>query len=461
MEQGTGKTKLTIDRSASMFLRRKIDLTVIICPNSLMDTWCEEIETHCSVPFVYAKWDPDLKRKSVVELEKITQCPKDKLGFFIINIEAIRTKKGAKMCHWLARHYRIHLAVDESSRIKTPKAQQTVAAINLARLSVARTILSGTPIDKSAAEYYSQLEFLTPNPLGFSNFFSFRARYCELATVMMPIHGKKDKNGKPKKRKVTLIKGPKNTQELMEKLNEFCFFVKKKDCLDLPDKIYHTRHAELSKQQRLLYKQIKEQIVTDLGEGRELTVEFHLARMVRLQQLTGGFLPSDDDANAKPVPGPNPKIELLLETIEEFPGPTIIWARFQAEHRAIHKALTSIMKPERIGFITGPTDPEDREAYRIAFQSPDNPLDYLICTQQCAGYGYTLTRAENEIYYSNTFSLEHRLQSEDRAHRIGQTKNVNYIDLIVKGTPDTIIHKALLSKKNVSEMLTDINYAWY
>lgn len=461
MEQGTGKTKLAIDRSVHIFLQRKIDGNIIICPKSLMETWMEELETHCALPYVSAKWDPDLRVKSVKQMEKVLYCNDPEIiPFLIMNIEALRTKKGAKIAHWYSAHKRLHAIVDESSKIKTPSAAQTVAAINFARTCKARTVMSGTPVSNSPADYYSQLNFLMPNPLGFSNFYSFRARYCELETKVVPLPKPVKKKGKwVKTRKIQQITGPKNSDELKKKLIPFCVFVKKKDCLDLPDKIYHKRFCELTKQGKRIYADLKKQIITEIdsSDERYLTIEYHLPRLLRLQQLTGGFLPSDDDPNAEQVPGGNPKLDLLVETIETFPGPTLIWARFQAEHFAIYKALSSVVGDKRIGFITGPADKDLREEYRKRFQQPNDPLDYLICTQSCAGYGYTLTAAENEVYYSNTFSYEHREQSEDRAHRIGQTKHVNIIDLLVSDSVDLKVFQALQTKRDVANLLTDVS----
>jgi len=152
------------------------------------------------------------------------------------------------------------------------------------------------------------------------------------------------------------------------------------------------------------------------------------------------------------------KINLLAETIEQFPGATIIWARFRAEHKAIRRVLEAIVPSTEIGEITGEIKKDVREANRKAFQR--NDIKYLICTQSCAGYGYTLTAAENEIYFSNTFSLEHRQQSEDRAHRIGQTKHVNIIDLLcpvaAKINVDVKVYDALIKKQDMAMELTDV-----
>ena len=80
----------------------------------------------------------------------------------------------------------------------------------------------------------------------------------------------------------------------------------------------------------------------------------------------------------------------------------------------------------------------------------DPAIRYFIGTPQAGGTGITLTAAEYVIYYSNSFDLEQRLQSEDRAHRISQTKNVTYIDLIAENTIDEFIVSALDKKLKLS-----------
>ena len=461
MEQGTGKTKLVIDRSVYLYLNKKIDAVLIICPKSLTETWEEELATHCSLPITtsaeIAVWNPSLTKKVIKEMEKVLYASAEILPFLIMNIEAVRTPKGEKLAHWFARHKRVHVVMDESSKIKTPSAKQTTAAISLAHACACRSIMTGTPVSNSPADYYSQINFLMPNPLGFGNFYSFRARYCVLENKTITFRKpQRTKGGKFKKtRTIVEIKGPKNAEELKRKLLPFSVFVKKKDCLDLPDKIYHKRHCQLTPDGKRLYSSVKQQILTEIEDGRELTVDIQLTKLLRLQQITGGFLPSDDDIKAKAIPGRNPKLELLLELFEQFPGPTIIWARFKAEHVAIRRLLESITTPDKIGEIVGQVKKDIREQNRRAFQS--GAQHYLICTQACAGYGYTLTAAENEIYYSNTFSLEHREQSEDRAHRIGQDKHINIVDMLMPDTVDVKVHKALISKRNVADLLTDVS----
>ncbi len=467
MEQGTGKTKVAIDRTVYNFERGKIQCGFIICPKSLIDTWIEEIATHCPdrVNSIIAVWDASLNKATVKQLETVLYNKDDsRLTWLIMNIEGIRTPKANKLAHWFIRRFKVHAICDESSRIKTVSAKQSIAAHGIADHSTAKTILTGTPA-VTAADYYSQLRFLMRSPLGFTNYYSFRARYCVLEHKMIPLPGgywQINEDGQrewSKHRKIISITDAQNVDELKKKLIPFAFFVKKDECLDLPPKIYHQRTTSLTPEGLRLYKDIAKKIVTEIEDDRYITVEIAITKLLRLQQVVGGFLPSDDDEHAIAIPGSNPKIDLLVETIEQFPGPTIIWARFKAEHLAIIRVLKAMTTADKIGEITGRVKPNERENYRRGFQR--GTREYLVCTQSCAGYGYTLTAAKNEIYYSNTFSHEHRVQSEDRAHRITLTHEVNIIDMwcpvpSAKIDVDMKLKASLIAKKDMAAMLTDV-----
>jgi SNF2 family DNA or RNA helicase len=103
-----------------------------------------------------------------------------------------------------------------------------------------------------------------------------------------------------------------------------------------------------------------------------------------------------------------------------------------------------------VALYYGDTDDDERKRVLQEFQDPDSEMRFFVANQSTGGYGLTLTAANTTVYYSNSFDLEKRLQSEDRAHRIGQTKNVTYIDLIAVGTVDEKIVKALRAKIDIA-----------
>ena len=314
MEMGTGKSKVLIDNIALLYDRGGINAAVIVAPKGVYRNWSEkEIPAHMPdhVEKYVAVWTPTPTVKQKKELTNLFEISHS-LKLFIVNVEAFSTKKGvAFVAKFLLAHSAL-IAVDESTTIKNPKAQRTKNLLKLAVNTKYRRILTGFPVTQSPLDLYSQSSFLSPQLLGYTSFYSFQNRYAKLI------------NRKIGTRTFRQVVGYHNLEELTNNVKTFSYRVLKKECLDLPDKVYQKR-------------------------------------------------------------------------------------------------------------------------------DPDSELKYLISNTQTGGYGITLTEASNVIYYSNNYDLEKRLQSEDRAHRIGQTNKVTYIDLVAKGTVDEKIVKALRNKLDLAQ----------
>jgi SNF2 family DNA or RNA helicase len=191
-----------------------------------------------------------------------------------------------------------------------------------------------------------------------------------------------------------------------------------------------------------------------------------LASLTFLQQILGGFAPGAimdvvdplDTPPGRPIfdtPEKNPRIATMLEDIEDFPDTSkfIIWSRFTYEIEAITDALRAAYGPQAAVAYYGAISRDARELAIDRFQG-DPSCRFFVGNPQAGGTGLTLTAASTVIYYSNSFNLEHRLQSEDRAHRIGQTNKVLYIDYECEGTIDTKIIDTLKAKKSVADLIT-------
>jgi SNF2 family DNA or RNA helicase len=255
------------------------------------------------------------------------------------------------------------------------------------------------------------------------------------------------------------VVGYANLEELQALLDPFSYRVLKVDCLDLPEKIYQRLTVGMSPEQARLYKQIKDEMLATFA-GHEIEVINVLAQMLRLAQVTGGFIPIPADeergtpSRMEPIPGPNPKLVALLETIENITGKAIIWCRFRAEIDIIQKALRQVYGNRSVVEFHGGVNTTDRGTARREFQDPSSPVRFFVGQIQTGGIGLTLTQAKTVFYFSNSFSLEDRLQSEDRAHRIGQDAHVTYIDLVARGTIDVKVLGALRAKKNLANLIT-------
>ena len=180
-----------------------------------------------------------------------------------------------------------------------------------------------------------------------------------------------------------------------------------------------------------------------------------LTQILRLQQVCSGFV-NMDDKTVKELP--NNKIPELMSAIEETKSKVIIWANFTHDLLSINKELTKKYGEETCALFYGKTPSEERQEIVEKFQDPNNPLRFFIGQPRTGGYGLTLTEATTVIYYSNGYDLEVRLQSEDRAHRIGQTNKVTYVDIITEKTVDEKILKALRSKINIASSVLAEDY---
>ena len=240
--------------------------------------------------------------------------------------------------------------------------------------------------------------------------------------------------------------GYRRMDELSDKLKSFSSRVLKQDCLDLPAKTYTARYVPLSKDQLVHYKTLRDFALAVVEEG-QVTAPQVMTQLVRLQQLLCGYLVTDD---GDIVEVPNRRMDALMETIEEMDGKVIIWSRFRSDIARITEALKKKYGENAAGSYYGDTSDNDREKLVANFSDPEHETRFFIGNPQTAGYGLTLVSANNVIYYANDFNLETRVQSEDRCHRIGQTKAVTYVDLIAEGTVDEHIVKTLTNKINLA-----------
>ena len=299
-----------------------------------------------------------------------------------------------------------------------------------------RRIMTGSPVTKNPLDLFSQCYFLDPFHLDHDSYYSFRTRYAIMKTAN--ISG----------RQIQLVNGFKNLGELSDKLQPFSYRVLKDDCLDLPDKIFIKREIQLSPDQRKLYDQMKQEALAIL-KGKQSTTVNTLTQLMRLQQITCGHFTSDD-GSTQPIK--NNRIVELMNVLEETEGKAIIWAHYQYDMKTIIKAVKEKYGENSIVDYYGLTPQEDRQPNIKRFQD-DPRCRFIVGTPSTGGYGITLTAANTVIYYSNGYDLEKRLQSEDRAHRIGQKKNVTYVDIIAEDTVDEKIVKALRDKINIASQV--------
>ena len=328
------------------------------------------------------------------------------------------------------------VVVDESTIIKNPKAERTKKVYELGEKAKYRRILTGSPIAKDPMDVFGQYTFLKPGILGTKSEHSFKHMYAVIQSL-------ETKAG----RRFEKIIRYQNLDELTEKMNKCSTRVLKDDCLDLPDKIYHRLSVEMTSEQKRAYNELKEFAMTTLDDTT-VTAEEKIQQLIRMHQVTCGFINTED--GIKDIK--NKRLPMLMEEVEKIDGKIIIFATYRHNIQQIMEALGKEYGKDSAVSYYGDTSQEKRVENIQRFQN--DPRTRFFVTNRAGAYGITLTEASTTIYYANDYSLEVRLQSEDRNHRIGQTKSVNYIDMEVKGTVDEKIIKALREKKNIADMVT-------
>ena len=447
MEMGTGKSKVLVDNMAMLYDKGKINGAIIVAPKGVYRNWySQEIPNHLAshIQPTMVLWTALTSKTKDKEYQSLFETGHD-LHILIMNVEALSTKKGLAFATKFMSCHKTMIAIDESTTIKNPSAKRTKAILKLGKEATYRRILTGSPVTKSPLDLFTQCGFLNSYLLGYDSFYAFRNRYANMI----------DRNFGG--RRVQLIGSYKRLDELAEKLKVFSYRVLKEDCLDLPEKVYIRREVDLTEEQSKAYSSMKSAALALLN-GKMATAPHVLTQMMRLHQITCGHLKNDDGTITEIK---NNRLKELVNLLDEVEGKVIIWANYVHDIEHIVKTISDEFGPDSIVQYYGAIPAEQRQENIEKFQDPKSKARFFIGNPQTGGYGITLTCANTVVYYSNGYDLEKRLQSEDRAHRIGQTKSVTYVDFIAPKTVDEKIVKALRSKMNIANQIMDEDWrAW-
>ena len=435
-DMGTGKSFMLINNVAMLYDKGRLNGFLIVAPKGVYRNWFDtEIPKHLPSHVVYrmALWSSSPRKAEQKALDELFTVTED-LKILVMNIEAFSTAKGTAYARRFLLVHNAMMAVDESTTIKTPGSARSKNTEKVGRGARFRRILTGSPVTKSPMDLYQQCAFLSDNCLDVSSYYVFQARYAVTVERQLNTHTFKQ------------IVGYRRLDELKEKLDRFAFRVKKEECLDLPDKLYVKREVDLTPEQQKAYNEMRTMALAQVSGGLVSTVNA-LTQIMRMHQIVCGHVKLDDGTVLEL---PNKRMDELLSVVEETDGKIIIWATYRHDIEAIKLALSKEYGMNAVGMYYGDTDMDERKRFLEEFQNPDSEMRFFVGNPSTGGYGLTLTAASTMVYYSNSFDLEKRLQSEDRAHRIGQTKNVTYIDLIAVGTVDEKIVKALRAKIDIA-----------
>ncbi|MCK9569075.1 DEAD/DEAH box helicase [Candidatus Pacearchaeota archaeon] len=453
-EQGLGKTWLALAEAERLYQMKNIDALFVLAPNGIHSNWANyELPPHLGVPFLcHAFHTSKAGTKTAQNAAQEVLNYRAGLAVLVMSYDGIKTEKGKALAKAFLTKRKCFYVCDESNRVKTPSAAVTRTVLASGKYAGYKRVLCGTPITNSPFDVYSQIKFLDPTfwertPYGLGSFQAFKTFFGVWEKGYNRAQG----------RKFDQLTGYKNLELLKRLLEPLASRLLKEEVLDLPPKVYTYRGFDLTAKQRTIYCELETKFMTML-DGELIMAPLAITRMLRLQQITCGYLPLIPDADNPngghflPVDSHNPRIDLLQEIVADLPHKFIVWARFRADIDAICAALGSICTR-----WDGSLSIDAREENKRRFLE-DPSIQGIAATPESMGEGHTLTVAKTEIYYSNSFKLKERLQSEDRAHRIGTDTAVNIIDIIANDTLDVKIVAALRQKLDVASMVLDKSF---
>jgi SNF2 family DNA or RNA helicase len=451
MEMGTGKTKCVVDEInyyESIRSGRQRFTAIVVAPKSLLVNWKREFDKNlCDV---FDRKIVILNKGLEKSVEQIVELFKDPSPLKVVCVSYDSVDTLIQNLLLLKPNY---IAFDESHYIKNSEAKRWKACKRLAEVAEMRRILTGTPVSNNILDLWAQFEILRPGALGYSTFTAFKRQYCDL-----------EQNGQFEK-----ITGYRHVEELKENMARMSFIVRKEQCLDLPEKLYETIEVEMPDNIKAVYNQFAKEFYTLLDDGTEVSTEFVLVQMLKLQQICSGFMVGTQPDKIDPekvnrstfmLPNGDAKLNEMIDDIEEAvkDGKCIAWSRFKIDNQLIKIKLAE--RGIASGVYDSSTTQQERQEIIDKFNNDDS-FRVFIGNPAAGGVGLTLlgterVRTKTCYYYSNSFSYGQRLQSEDRCHRIGLRNPVLYKDYVYANSIEQYIAGILTQKRGLDDMVKNV-----
>ena len=422
MEMGTGKTITSVAIVGKAYLTGKIKRLLILAPKSIVAVWEDEFSKFADFPYSLSVLT-GTSAKKVGQLKTILHKG---LEVAVVNYDSVPLIE-KELTAW----HPDFLICDESSKIKNPTAKMSKATYRIAKVCKYRLILTGTPIQNNPLDFFSQYKVLDDSIFG-KSFYAFKNEYAVLGAYNQPI-------------------GWCKLPELVKKAHSVAFRVTKAEALDLPDTIYEIRPVTLEDKAQKLYKAFVKESYMELSKG-EVTATNILTRLLRLQQITGGFIrPDEESERYEQISSAKLNaLEDIIDTATSENKKLVVIARFIPEIREICKMLDN--KNIQYSRICG--DVKDRATEVDKFQNNSQCMVF-VGQLQTVSMGLTLTASSIMVFYSLSYNFADYSQARARIHRIGQRNVCQYIHLVAKNTIDETVLKALKQKENIAAKIVD------
>lgn len=434
MEQGTGKTRVTIDRIGELFCAGEITGVLIITKKGVHRQWIEEelVLWLKGVPWIGQFWP----------LNELDRALPGHLQFIAINIDAVRTPRGMEMAQKFCKLHapKMMIVVDESQDIKDYRTSRHKACQHLKQFARYRTICTGTPIAKDLTDEWAQLKWLDEGIIGVKYITTFRREYC----IMGGFEGR-------------VVVAHKNIEKFKAQAAPYIYRVTRQEIGMLPPQ-YARWHYTLTKDQLALMRSLRKELEGQLADGTVVSAANAVSALVKFQQVSSGFLINEGIVHRIMPIERNPKIQGALEYLDCSDNSAIVWFRFREEAAMLAEAFNK----SGVSFVEyhGGINDDDRVKAVKVFKTEDGPKVFLA-NPQSGGTGLNLQgRCRRALYFSNSFKAIDRWQSQDRIDRIGATGPITFTDMVAHGSLDNYILKNIQKKKNLSDMaLSEVKIA--
>lgn len=454
-EMGLGKSKMVLDVASYQFAEGRVDQLLVLAPGVVTLTWTEdEVPAHLAARHLVLRYPGDDGRAQGLKILWLDPLRgRDSLRVLVMSYDSLGTPHGLRFAVRACTIFRTMIVADESTKIKTHSTRQTKRAKKVAELCEPRYILTGTPAAQSPFDLHSQIQFLDPEFWGRHGVRTLGAFKTEFGVARVAY-------GQGGRQFVRYV-GYRRLERLREIVAEVSSRLLKEDSdVRLPPKVYRTCTYELESDQRTTYDAVRRECEVEIAGG-VIDARSALTRLLRLQQISSGFVTTEDDDGETSVtvvvpPERNPRLRLLRELLDGCDHRVVVWCRFVVEVETICAEV-----PDAVRHDGTMSEERQRESVRRFRDDDDTGARVLVATLRSMAHGVTLTCARTMVYYSNDYSLELRLQSEDRAHRIGQKSSVMVVDLVGRGTIDRHVVRTLRSKYDVAAEVTgDVLREW-
>ena len=444
MDMGTGKTITTIDIVERLARDGLVDCFVIVVPAIGTDTWMKEVPKAGDFPTLPLEWDG--QKASTQKYQKLFASVLGQFPIYIVNVEAF-SSDNRHLREALDRLFqkKVFLTLDESSVIKSSVAIRTKSLIKLAQRAKFRTILTGTEISGHLSDLFTQFEFLSKGfwkrACGITTSFIFQkvfeivvkgyrndgatfddvVKYEDMTDVQKKIYDR-------------------NLSEVYRIIDPYVYRIRKEECYDLPPKIYTKIEFDLSKKERTVYDEMKEELMTILDD-EVYTSPNQAVAFLRSRMITGGWLSKD----AGPVEEVPSKVRALLQHVELHDRQAIIGCSFTHEVDFIAKALSKYGAVSKFYGSNTATRDQDKQDFI------EGKTRFFVCNVSAASKSLNLQHCDLVYRFTRTLSPIDESQFEDRVYRDGQTRSPQYIDLVATKSVDTRVANIISGNVNLRE----------